>query len=243
MSATTIPTKDVDFLDEDKPIRGQNYVCLSFLSPEDVLQDKQVFVFQKYLANFSTQLNEMIDNLKSRHPESSDLLQSLKESHSQFFAPSSLQEDFRIFQNLHSSELEKQFHEECDFRTSVRGIKVRGTFDTLKEAQNRAEFLKRTGDKFDIYVAQVGCWCPWSPSPDDMADAEYAETQLNTLMKKYKENLTMRDEVFEERKTRKIEEAKAKKEQQKAPSVDLGAPSVAAGLDGDDIWLSRKDDN
>ena len=29
--------KEMDYLDEDKPNRGQNYVLLSFLSPEDVL--------------------------------------------------------------------------------------------------------------------------------------------------------------------------------------------------------------
>ena len=32
-----------DFLDEDKPIPGQSYCCLSFLSPEKVLQKKEVF--------------------------------------------------------------------------------------------------------------------------------------------------------------------------------------------------------
>mgnify|MGYP003353674266 CR=1 FL=1 len=33
---TLVSTKEVDYLDEDKPIRSQNYCCLSFLSPESV---------------------------------------------------------------------------------------------------------------------------------------------------------------------------------------------------------------
>jgi hypothetical protein len=33
-------------------------------------------------------------------------------------------------------------------------------------------------NKFNVYV-QGGCWCPWSPNPDDITDQEYAETNLN----------------------------------------------------------------
>ena len=32
-----------DYLDEDKPIPGQKYVCLSFVSPENVLEDKKLY--------------------------------------------------------------------------------------------------------------------------------------------------------------------------------------------------------
>lgn len=38
-----------DFLDEDDPISGQKYVLLSFLSPENVLQKKDHFFFEKFL--------------------------------------------------------------------------------------------------------------------------------------------------------------------------------------------------
>ena len=38
-------SKYIDLLDEDKPIAGQKYVCLSFVSPEDILKDKNLFYF------------------------------------------------------------------------------------------------------------------------------------------------------------------------------------------------------
>ena len=38
-----------DFLEVDRPIPGQNWVCLSFVSPDKVLQDKNKFRFQHYL--------------------------------------------------------------------------------------------------------------------------------------------------------------------------------------------------
>ena len=39
----------VDYLDEDEPIRNQNFVCISFLNPEDVIKNKDVFYFSKFV--------------------------------------------------------------------------------------------------------------------------------------------------------------------------------------------------
>ena len=35
-------SKYVDLLDEDKPIAGQKFVCVSFVSPENVLKQKEI---------------------------------------------------------------------------------------------------------------------------------------------------------------------------------------------------------
>jgi len=76
---------------------------------------------------------------------------------------------------------------------------VRGSYDTLIEARKRADNIKRLDDKFDVYVAEVGCWCPWSPVGHSIEDQEFSETQLNTLMKKYRENINKRDTFYQER--------------------------------------------
>ena len=47
-----INPKYVDLLDEDKPISGQSFVCLSFLSPERILKQKEKFFFEKFLKHF-----------------------------------------------------------------------------------------------------------------------------------------------------------------------------------------------
>lgn len=210
--SSTVSTKEVDYLDEDKPLRGQNYVCLSFISPEDILNNKEVYTFNRFLDQFSKDLDLMFQNLMTRYPDDSDLLKSIKETHSHIFDGNILQEQYRFFKKLNSGDIDREFLEQNDFRTSVRGIKVRGSFETLKEAQVRAEVLKRSGDKFDIYIGQVGCWCPWSPNPDDLQDQQYTETQLNTLMQKYKENMMLKDEFFEQRKREKIEDSLTQKD-------------------------------
>ena len=41
-----------DFLEVDPKIPGQNFVCLSFVSPEKVLKQKEVFFTTKFLEHF-----------------------------------------------------------------------------------------------------------------------------------------------------------------------------------------------
>jgi len=211
-----VSTKEVDYLDEDKPIRNQNYVCLSFISPEDILLEKEVYMFSKYVNSFSKEMNTLLDGIVAKYPDAQESIDVIKENYDYIFTAEKLQEQYKFFKHVNGETLERDFHEIVDFKPSIRGIKVRGVFDTLKEAQVRADLLKRMGDKFNIYVAQVGCWCPWSPNPDDLENQEYAETQLNTLMKKYKEGCALRDEEYEMRKNEKINKAKETADKLKA---------------------------
>lgn len=240
MSSPLVSTKEVDYLDEDKPIRGQNYVCLSFLSPEDVLKDKECFTFSKYLTKFSSDMTELFQNLTQKYPDDTGIINTIRENHDYLFDSGKMQENYEFFKSVHGHDVDKEFNEKNDFKTAVRGIKVRGVFDSLKEAQMRAELLKRMGDKFNIYVAQVGCWCPWSPNPDDLNEAEYAETQLNTLMKRYKENMVLRDQHYEERKQEKIATAMKEKEKGTIVTEEPASSTAAESLEGPDPWMERK---
>ena len=40
-----------DYLTVDTPLPGQNFVCLSFISPEKVLTQKQEFYLQKFFTS------------------------------------------------------------------------------------------------------------------------------------------------------------------------------------------------
>jgi hypothetical protein len=199
-----VSTKETDYLDEDPAIRNQNYVCLSFLSPEDTLKNKEVWIFERYMSAVGNEIKTMLDTLSAKYPEEKGIFSTLLENYNYLYTPSLMQEHYQFFKQFHGEKLEKEFHEVNNFQTSVRGIKVRGVYDTLKEAQNRAEYLKKHGDRFDIFIGQVGVWCPWSPNPNDIQDQEYTETQLNTIMKQYKENADVKDVAFEQRKQQKI---------------------------------------
>jgi len=68
----------------------------------------------------------------------------------------------------------------------------------------------------------VGCWLPWDPSEHVMPEVEYAEKELNEMMRKYKENETNKDIFFEERKNEKIEEQRKENAKRKAELADKG---------------------
>jgi len=224
---TLVSTKEIDYLDEDKPIRSQNYCLLSFLSPETTLVNKEVYYFSKFLTKFGNDMKSLLDNLENKYPDSKELVETIRVNHSYLFESKELDEQYKFYKSINSEEIEKDFHRENNFQTSIRGIKVRGVFDTIEEAKNRCEFLKKVDNKFDIFIGQVGCWCPWSPNPNELENQEYSETQLNTLMKQYKKNMEERDEVFEKRKTDVLNKTKK-------------GEDLAENLSEEDPWSKRK---
>ena len=225
MAANTVSVQEEDFLDQDPALRGQNYVCLSFLSPEEIIKKKETYFFQVFLKSFSDDMNEFFAKFSEEYKEKADLIATIKERYRYIFDTEKITDEYQFFLNKNGENLEKEYHAENDFQTSIRGIKVRGVFDTLKEAELRAQVLKRMDGKFHVYVAQVGCWCPWSPNPEDIVDQVYAETHLNTLMKNYKENQEKKDIFFEERKR------------------DLQFAKTKEVLETDDTWTQKQNEN
>jgi len=234
MDATnTVSVKEHDYLDEDKQIRGQNYVLLSFLSPDDVIVNKEAYYFSRYLEKFGKDMTTLFDGLQAKFPDSKEMIETIKNNHNYISDPVEMNDQYNFFKSVNSSDIEADYHRDNNFQTTMRGIKVRGTFDTIEEARNRSEFLKKIDDKFDIFIGQVGCWCPWSPNPNDLQNQEYGETQLNTLMKKYKENMESKDEVFEKRKQDAINASAS-------PST-VEVDDIADALQKTDPWTESKE--
>jgi hypothetical protein len=133
---------------------------------------------------------------------------------------SKLQEEYDDYMYKNSAQLEDDFFAKNNFRTTVRGLKIRGAYSTKEEAEMRAKKLQKMDADHNIFVGQVGKWLPWDPKPSDIADQEYAEEELNTLMKKYKENEEAREVHHKERR----DEARRQKNVVSMPSQ----PSAAA---------------
>lgn len=125
------------------------------------------------------------------------------------FRESTILEAYEGYMVVNKQKLEDEFHKENNFRTTVRGLKCRGTYSTHEQAVARAQSLHKKDPNFNVYVAEVGQWLPWDPEPDEVADQQYSNEQLNTLMQSYRENATKRDEFFEEQKRQRIAEANA----------------------------------
>ena len=58
-----------DYLDVDDPISGQNYVCLSFLSPENLIQNKEAFKCVKFLQSYCKDQKLKFEDVYSKYQD------------------------------------------------------------------------------------------------------------------------------------------------------------------------------
>lgn len=90
--------------------------------------------------------------------------------------------------------------------TSTTGIRIGGVFDTYQEACEQARKIQTYDDRHHVFVGETGKWLPYNPDPSTIKDSEYANEQLNALMKGHKENMEKSRIYHELRKTEKMVE-------------------------------------
>ena len=208
-------TKYADVLDEDKSIAGQKFACLSFISPEGILKQKNDYFFGEFLKKWdfsksmdkftqflhflSYKYNVDFDNITE------DLKNFVKEERNNLIK-TTVEEEYKNFLDENEEHLEKEFNNQHQFQTSVRGIKVRGVFPTQEEAELRCKLLRETDPNHDVYVGPVGMWVPFHPEAYKTGRVEYMEDTLNQLMHEKKKNESQAKVEFDKR----IKEAKMK---------------------------------
>lgn len=196
-----LPVQETDLLEQDPVIRGQTYVCMSFLSPEEIIKKKETYYFENYVQHISVKLNELVNGLEELYKSDSDKFRAVREEFEYLFKPDKIHEEFNVFTENNKTVLDKEFNDKYDFQTNVRGIKVRGVYESIDEAKVRCEKLRKLDqNKFPIFIGEVGCWCPWNPNPSEINDQEYAIDSLNTLMHEYDKNIESKNEHYAERK-------------------------------------------
>jgi len=75
---------------------------------------------------------------------------------------------------------------------NILGFKIRGGFPTLEEARSHAKRLSEIDPYHHIYVMEGGKWCAFIMKESDtnnfVEQTEYANDQLNDMMKQYVDN-------------------------------------------------------
>jgi hypothetical protein len=207
--------KYVDLLDVDKPIAGQTFGCFSFISPDKLLKQREMFYFEEFLKQwemnksmekFHQFLNFMSFKYKLQFEEVMKDFESFVKEERETIVNSSLEDDYKTFLDSHEDELEKKFSVKHNFQTSVRGFKSRGNFSSQEEAELRAKLLRETDPYFDVFVGPVGTWLPWEPEAYKTGRVEYMEEELNQLASEKKKNEEIAKTTFEKR----IKETKQK---------------------------------
>jgi hypothetical protein len=207
--------KFVDLLEEDKPIANQKFVCVSFVSPENILKDKHAFFFEKFLKEWEftkvlEKYRQFMHFLSYKYNLSFDALNSdldefaLEEKEN--LKQTAIDDDFKTFVDNSEEALNAAFAKEHEFQTSVRSVKIRGVFPTQEEAELRCKMLRELDPNHNIYVGPVGMWMPWEPEAYKTGRVEYLEDELNQLMHEKAKNEKRDKEAFEKR----VKDAKQK---------------------------------
>lgn len=200
--------KYVDLCDEDPPVAGQKFVCMSFVSPEKILKKREVYLFEQFMKQwefsksmeryfefvhfisykYNLNVSQLIDDFNEFVREETDKLKK-----------SGIEDDFKNFMDKQEDKLNDQFGREHAFQTSVRGLKVRGSYSTQEEAELRCKKVREQDPNHDIFVAPVGVWVPWDPDAYKTGRVEHLEEELNALHKEKLKNEEMAKKEFEER--------------------------------------------
>ena len=222
----SVNPKYIDLLDEDKSIAGQKFACISFISPDKIIRQKDMFFFEEFLKQFD--LNKSLEKFTQflnyisfkYHVDfdkmTKDLEEFVKEEKANLHK-TTLDDEYKNFIDAHEEKLEEKYKENYGFQTSTRGLKIRGVYTNQQEAELRCKMLRELDPHHDVYVGPVGMWVPWEPEAYKTGRVEYLEDELNQLMnEKQKNEKTAKmefDKRVKESKEKAMEENRKKAEE------------------------------
>ena len=228
--------KYVDLLEEDKPLAGQKFVCVSFVSPENIIKQKQIFYFEQFLKKWDLNKSmekfvQFINFVSFKYNISfDDLTNDFKEfvkEEKDNLSKTSMEDDYKTFLDNNEEELEKDFGIAHNFQTSTRGLKIRGSYPTMEEAELRCKMLREVDPNHDIMVGPVGMWMPWEPEAYKTGRVEYMEEELNQLMHEKTKNETNAKTAFEQR----VKETKQKAIEENIKNAEKSGNALTQTID------------
>ena len=200
--------KYIDLCDEDAPLAGQKFACMSFVSPEKVLKQREMYNFEQFVKQWDyskivTKTSDFLNFFSYKNNlKVDDVLQDFQEfvkEEQASLKDSDFSEAFKSFVETNDEQLQGEFQKANEFQTSVRGLKIRGVFSTQEEAEMRCKKLREIDPNHDIYVGPVGMWIPWDPDAYKTGRVEFMEDELNQLHHEKLKNETKAKDEFEKR--------------------------------------------
>jgi hypothetical protein len=228
--------KYVDLLEEDKPIANQKFACVSFVSPENIIKKKEIFYFEQFLKkwDFNKSMEKFVQFINflsykynlSFEEATNDFKDFVKDE-KEVLMNSSLEDEYKTFLDNNEEELDKLFGITHNFQTSTRGLKIRGVYPTIEEAELRCKMLREIDPNHDVYVGPVGLWMPWDPEPYKTGRVEYMEEELNQLMHEKKKNEANAKLSFDQR----VKETKQKAIEENIKKAEKSGNTLTQTID------------
>lgn len=238
--------KYIDLCDEDQPIAGQKFACMSFISPEKILNKREVYLFDQFVKqwDFAKSMSKFTDfisfvsykyNLKLDNVIA-DFNDFSKEEETRL-KESSVADDYKNFMDKQEDKLSEKFNRENAFQTSIRGLKLRGVYPTQEEAELRCKKLREADPNHDIFVGPVGMWIPWDPDAYRTGRVEFMEEELNQLHQEKIKNEERAKQEFDKR----IRETKQKAIQENIKLAEKSGNVLTQTLNEDGNLIGVKE--
>lgn len=223
--------KYVDVLSEETSIPGQEYFLMSFINPEDILKQKNIYMFEHFVRNWDInkkfeKFQQFMNFISAKYGLD---IQKMNEDFKEFAdvelpeirSGSTIEDDYKLFMETNGKALQERFEKEHNFNTSVQAVKFRGAFATREEADERIKLLREIDPDFDIKLGVSDQWQVSNADAFSSEDVVYLEEELNQLVHEKKKNEAIAKAAFDKRR----QEAKAKAiEENKAKAAKYGNP-------------------
>jgi hypothetical protein len=201
---------------------------MSFISPESLIKQRDHYLFEEFIKSWD--VNKSLNifsqflgfvsykygvNLEKMNQD----FEQFKESEKETIIKTGITDDYKTFLDNNEDRLDEEFNLKHEFQTSIRGVKVRGVFQTQKEAEIRCKMLREVDPNHDVFVGPVGLWVPFHPEAYKTGNVVYMEDTLNQLMHEKKKNEEQAKSEFDKR----VKEAKLKAmEENKKLAIESG---------------------
>lgn len=198
----------VDLLNEYPVIPSQTYGCYSFVSPEKIIKQKELFLFEKFVQqwNFTKSVSQFSDFLQFLSFKYNLKVENLMDDFKQFvqeeenvLKAQDVVGDFSTFIEKNEDRLNDSFQKEHGFQTSVRGFVNIGNFPTSEEAEMYAKKTRESVPHHDILVGRNFVWTPLDPDAYKTGRIEFMEEELNQLHHEKLKNEQKAKEDFDKR--------------------------------------------
>ena len=239
--------KYVDLCDEDSPIAGQKFACMSFISPEKILKKREQFLFEEFVKqwDFAKSMTKFSDFLQfvsfKYNLKIEDVIKDMedftKEEGAKLREESTVDDDFKNFIDKNETKLNEDFNRTHSFQTSVRGLKIRGVFPTQDEAEQKCKKLRESDPNHDIFVGPVGMWIPWDPDAYKTGRVEFMEEELNNLHQEKIKNEERAKQEFDKR----VRETKKKAIQDNIKIAEKSGNVLTQTIDDDGNLVGVKE--
>lgn len=229
--------KKVDYLVEDPDIPNQRFCCISFVEPQDtkVMTQKEVFMASRFLHQF---VNEYETAKEFSSNPNNVVTDEIKKKLDLSFE--NVMSGYQDYRKSYFGQMSTEFDEKFNpsEALTVSGVKVRGSYRSYEEAQERANTMREHEPGINVYVAQVGYWLPYDPDNMEDVKANFREEQLNDIYGKRQEALEKAKVEFEQRKQTLVEKTNKENEEKKKMTTN----EVMESMTEDKTHQEKKED-